>query len=134
MGDQKVVYKKEGDHAITCLASDLESETIMAGTHAHHIIHYKLNSLPEQLKLLTAHENHYETIVNTLDMMKTEDQSYFIAGHSNGLIKIFNCNTGAHLVDIQAHSRTVNAIVCHPSKPIFASVSDDTFVNLWYCK
>ena len=28
----------------------------------------------------------------------------------------------------------MNALVCHPSKPIFVTVSDDTIVNLWHIK
>ena len=58
-GLRKIVYK-EGKHAITAMASDQESETIIAGTHSQHIVHYKVNSGSEKLKLLTAHENHYE--------------------------------------------------------------------------
>ena len=73
-------------------------------------------------------------MVTSIGCMNTENDNYYIASLSNGVVKIFNCKTGAHLVDIQAHSRQINALACHPSKPIFVTVSDDTIVNLWKCK
>jgi WD40 repeat protein len=66
--------------------------------------------------------------------VNTENGNYFAVGLSNGQVKLYNCKSGAHLVDIQAHSRSVNALICHPTKPIFVTVSDDTFVNVWYAK
>ena len=95
-------------------------------------MHY--NVLSDKLKILTSQENHKEVMVNTISCVKTEKGNYYAAGLSNGLVKLFNCNSGAHLVDIQAHSRSVNAIVSHPDKSIFVTVSDDTFVNVWHVK
>lgn len=132
-GDRTIQYK-DGSHAITSMAGDDESETIMAGTHTQHFLHYKLNAKPDKLKLLSSQENHLETLVNSISCVKTDNGNYFAAGLSNGLVKLFNCKSGAHLVDIQAHSRAVNAVVAHPSKPIFVTVSDDTLVNLWHVK
>jgi WD40 repeat protein len=33
--------------------------------------------------------------------------------------------------EIGSHSRSLNALICHPTKPIFATGSDDTFVNVY---
>ena len=72
--------------------------------------------------------------MNSISVVKTENGNYYATALSNGLVKLFNCSSGAHLVDIQAHSRSINAIISHPEKPIFATVSDDTLVNLWHVK
>jgi WD40 repeat protein len=32
---------------------------------------------------------------------------------------------------LAAHSRQVNALACHPTKSIFVTVGDDTFLNVW---
>jgi len=63
----------------------------MVGTSTQHLLHYKLNAKPDKLKLLTAHENHLETMVNTMSVVKTDNGNYFVAGLSNGLVKLFNC-------------------------------------------
>ena len=52
-------------------------------------------------------------------------------GYASGMVKLVKCDTGRTVCELQAHSRQVSALVCHPVRPIFASVSDDTFVNLW---
>ena len=49
-GDKMVVYK-DGNQAITSLAGDDQSSTIMAGTHSQHFIHYKINPSPDKLKI-----------------------------------------------------------------------------------
>lgn len=97
--ERKITYK-DGNHAITSMAADINTETIMVGTHTQHILYYKLHANPEKLKLISAHENNYEIVVNTMSCLKTDTGNFFIAGLSNGLIKVFNCNSGAHLVDI----------------------------------
>jgi len=54
----------------------------------------------------------------------------FVAGFSNGLVKLIAKN-GELLSDISAHSRTITAMACHPSKSVFATCGDDTFLNIW---
>lgn len=56
-GERTIVYK-DGNHAITAMVGDNDSETIMVGTHTQHFLHYKLNAKPDKLKLLTSQENH----------------------------------------------------------------------------
>jgi len=33
--------------------------------------------------------------------------------------------------ELSAHSRSINALVCHPLKSFFATCSDDTFVHIF---
>ena len=92
------------------------------------------------MKMIQNFESHYETMVTSIGCLKSEADhgNYFVVAHANGLVKLYKCrdpqneNKCAYLCDIQAHSRTINALVCHPTKPTFATVSDDTMVNLWY--
>ena len=39
--------------------------------------------------------------------------------------------TGLTLCEVSAHSRSLNALICHPFKPIFATCSDDTFIHIF---
>ena len=55
----------------------------------------------------------------------------FVVGYASGTIKLFLCETGQLVCEIGGHSRQVNALVAHPSRMVFASAGDDTFVNLW---
>jgi len=54
-----------------------------------------------------------------------------ICGYANGTISLHNLKTRAKVVDIAAHSRSINAIDVHPTADMFVSVSDDTYVNVW---
>ena len=38
---------------------------------------------------------------------------------------------GVVVCEIASHSRQINAICSHPSKSVFASCSDDTFMNVY---
>ncbi len=59
-------------------------------------------------------------------------QSLFIVGYASGIVKIFMAATGAPVCELAAHSRQVSAVACHKSgKAVFATVGDDTFVNVW---
>jgi WD40 repeat protein len=59
-------------------------------------------------------------------------QNLFLIGYSNGLIRIFKSDDGAILFELSAHSRQVSGLACHPKgKSIFATVGDDSFMNLW---
>ncbi len=41
------------------------------------------------------------------------------------------CETGKLVCEIGAHSRQINAVKAHPTRAVFATAGDDTFVNLW---
>jgi len=58
-------------------------------------------------------------------------QNLFIIGFANGCVKLFKAEDGKLLCELGAHSRQVNGLVCHPTKAVFATCGDDTFVNIW---
>ena len=86
------------------------------------------------MAVLSTKTCHYETIVHSIKLLARPWGNCFVAALSNGLVKIFDCTSGALVAEMMAHSRSVNGLVCHPQKPIFATVSDDTMTNIWYVK
>lgn len=117
--------------AITSICSDPKSKTLMAGTNANTFIMFQLNNGKAMDKMFQT-PTVFETNVFAIKLIKNEvGNNMYLAGLANGLIKIFDCANGNVLVDLQAHSRGVNSIAVHRTKPIFATCSDDTMVNLW---
>ena len=57
-------------------------------------------------------------------------ENLYIAAYQNGLIKLLSPQ-GTVICELTSHSRMINALVCHPSKSVFATCSDDTFVNIF---
>ena len=54
----------------------------------------------------------------------------YVAGFANGQVKLIT-PSGIVLVEMSAHSRTLNSLVCHPTRSVFATASDDTFVHVF---
>ena len=55
----------------------------------------------------------------------------FCVSHASGKVELYDSESGLLLVTVGAHSRQINALVAHPKFAIFATCSDDTYVNLW---
>lgn len=53
-----------------------------------------------------------------------------MVGFANGQIKMITPE-GNLACELSAHSRCINAIISHPVKSLFATCSDDTFVNIF---
>jgi WD40 repeat protein len=58
-------------------------------------------------------------------------ENLYAAGFANGMVKIINPMGGIVLCELSAHSRSLNALTCHPTKPLFATCSDDTFMHIF---
>lgn len=87
------------------------------------------------MKVLTTKVSPYETMITSIKLLISNNgYNMYVAAMANGLIKIFNCSKAEQVAELQAHSRAINGLVCHSIKPLFATVSDDTIVNLWFCK
>ena len=71
------------------------------------------------------------TIVGCL---KRLNSNIFVVAFLNGAVKLFNSETGTLIGEVGAHSRQINALVCHPTKSVFATCGDDTFLNVWEVK
>lgn len=70
-----------------------------------------------------------EIPVTALSLLNRGDNLY-AAGFANGLVKLITPQ-GAVVCEMSVHSRCLNALTCHPTKSIFATCSDDTFVHVF---
>jgi len=66
----------------------------------------------------------------TADILKCGN-NLFVVGFASGMVNLYSAATGSKVIELSAHSRQVNALCCHPTKSIFATVGDDTFLNMW---
>ena len=58
----------------------------------------------------------------------------FVLGDGLGKVYIVNCKDGGKaelLITIQAHQQCLNALACHPTKSVFATVGEDSMVAVW---
>lgn len=59
----------------------------------------------------------------------------FVLGDGLGKVYIVNCKDGGVkaelLITIQAHQQCLNAMACHPTKSVFATVGEDSMVAVW---
>ena len=126
-------FEIEKTQAVLSMASDKKSGTLLVGTSSRHLFHFQLknNSLME---LLRTHKSIKQTNINCIQLLVSDKENFFVTGQANGVVRILDCKTASFHAEIQAHSRAINGLVCHSSKPIFTTVSDDTFVNVWVGK
>jgi len=54
----------------------------------------------------------------------------FAVGYANGSVRLIS-PSGSILCQLSAHSRSLNALACHPTKSVFATCSDDSFVHIF---
>lgn len=54
-----------------------------------------------------------------------------VSSYSNGELYVHHAESGAKLAKVAAHARWINALAVHPSKPLVAAASEDTFVSVW---
>lgn len=67
--------------------------------------------------------------MTSIDVLKKSENLY-IVGFANGEVRILSPK-GQIIVELSSHSRGINALSCHPTKPVFATSSDDTFMNIF---
>lgn len=132
---QETRYVYDADQPITSMCSDKTTGTMLIGTSGDHLIHLKVGSAKQDLTNLRQHTKQLETLVTSISVMSQQSiPSFFVVGLSTGVIRIYNCTKCDLLVEMHGHSRQINAIACHGVKPVFASVGDDTMINLWHAK
>jgi len=54
-----------------------------------------------------------------------------IVAYTDGLLAFYNLDTCTKWMELTAHSRFLSAIAIHPSKDIFATVAEDSTLNVW---
>mmetsp|Transcript_17454 Transcript_17454/g.29373 ORF Transcript_17454/g.29373 Transcript_17454/m.29373 type:complete len:213 (-) Transcript_17454:58-696(-) len=126
-------YEGDSKSAMQSMSGDKLTGNLMVGCDTGYLHLLKLDQKKPPLVVKT-HGSMQKQNTNSIACLanpSAKKTNYFVVGLQNGLVKIFESASGDHLVDIQAHSRSINAIAAHPSKLSFATVGDDTFVNVW---
>jgi len=103
------------DEAITSMKSDPISGTLLVGTSLQGFHLFQLSSSdPPSLIKSTAPQP--QVLVHSIGLLLHGNgvTNKYVAGLANGVVKIIDCIDGNLLAEIQAHSRSVNAIVAHP--------------------
>lgn len=54
-----------------------------------------------------------------------------VAAFADGRVRIFSAGDGALLSEAAAHGRCITALTLHPTEHLFATVGEDTLVNVW---
>jgi WD40 repeat protein len=117
--------------AITGMACDRKSQTLAVGNSNGYVIIFECDNQSEWKPIHNIKPKE-EIPVTSLDVLNRSENLY-IVGFANGEVKIISPK-GQVLVEMSAHSRGINALTCHPSKPLFATCSDDTFLNIFEVK
>ena len=118
------------------MASDYKSWSLLVGTADNTLILFKVNG-PDNGGLVKENEinDKSEVPINSIAVLenKSGKRNFYVTGSANGLIKIWTSDLEL-VADIHGHSRAINAIVSHDERSVFASVGDDTHINLWEVK
>lgn len=114
--------------AITAMSTDPKSQTLAVGNSNGYIIIFECDNQTEWKPIHSLNPQN-EIPVTALETL-IRNENLFAAGFVNGNVKLIHPN-GQILCELAAHSRSINSLICHPSRPIFATCSDDTFVHLF---
>ncbi len=118
----------EDSSAITAMSGDSKSKTLAVGNSNGYVIIFACD-LQDEWKALHMIQPPHEIPVTSLSLLNRGDNLY-VAGFANGQVQLISTE-GYIACNLSAHSRCLNAIACHPSKSVFATCSDDTFVHVF---
>jgi WD40 repeat protein len=113
------------------MESDSKSRTLAVGNSNGYVIVFEVNSQQEWKPIHNVAPRDEIPVTSIGIIQRSGLSNLYAVGFANGSVKIINPEKGNVLAEISSHSRGLNALVCHPNKPVFASCSDDTFVNVF---
>lgn len=56
---------------------------------------------------------------------------FAVVAYASGHIRLIDLKTKKMAVEIAAHVRCISAVDIHPTKPLFAATSEDTYTSIW---
>lgn len=122
-------------NAIMSMASDAKSQTLAVATGNGAILFVKPQDDAEWTTVFDLGKSLAVRDVPALSvshLQRSQGQSLFVVGFASGMVKIYLADSGAPVCELAAHTRQVSAVACHQGgKSVFATVSDDTFMNVW---
>lgn len=115
--------------AITAMAGDPKSRTLAVANSNGYVIIFEVD-LQGEWKPLHSIAPKDEIPVTSVGLLTRSGDNLFAVAYANGQVKLISAS-GWVAAEINAHSRGINALTCHPTRAFFATSSDDTFVTLW---
>ena len=114
---------------ITALSADPRSKTLAAGNSNGFIVIF---SCFNETGWKPLHSIAPPTEIPCMSLgLLFRGENLYVAGFANGHVILISPDQGFVVAEISAHSRQLNALACHPIKSVFATCSDDTFVNIF---
>jgi len=131
----KNVYNKERLYSmnempiITALAGNPKNHLLCAGTSTGSIILLSVLK-PNQANIIATIEGDSFKFPVT-SMCVLESEGLLFASYSNGQVRGYKLPQGKEVLRINAHIKNITAIAGHPTKPLLATVSEDSFLHLF---
>ena len=119
-------------HAVLAVESDRRSLVTLVGLSNGACLFYKVSGEDDWVKVGEAslpEGSMFDPCVSA--GVIDAGLGVFVVAHASGKVRVLKAATGKCLMTLGAHSRQINALVAHPSLGLFATCSDDSFVNLW---
>ena len=114
--------------AVTAMACDRKSQTLAVGNSNGYVIIFECDSQSDWKPIHNIKPKD-EIPVTSIEVLNKSENLY-VVGFANGEVRIISPK-GLIIIELSAHSRGINALTCHPTKPLFATCSDDTFMNIF---
>ncbi|CDW78897.1 wd repeat-containing protein 54-like [Stylonychia lemnae] len=121
-------FKLVDESAVTSMSCDLRSRTLAVGNSNGYVIIFQCDTQSEW-KPLHSIQPQTEIPVHSISTLNRGD-NVFVVGYANGSVRLIS-PSGQLLCNLSAHSRSLNALTCHPTKSVFATCSDDTFTHIF---
>ena len=132
----KAVYLKEQVHTIpntqiTCLATENSSNLMIVGDSGGSLTLLRAINYKEfEYKSTIVHEKSLPVL--SLEVLsRGATTNFLLSGSSDGCVRVYGLPQGLHLVNINAHSRSVTDIAVHPTLSCFATVGEDECMHLF---
>ena len=128
---KEIAFQMTDQSAITCISGDPKSKNLAVGNSNGYVIIFETDNQAEWKPISNIGPKDEIPVTALQTLNRSGLSSLFIAGFANGMVKVIHATVGSVLAEIGAHSRGLNALTVHPTKPIFASCGDDTFLNVF---
>lgn len=126
---KELAFQMTDASAITAMSGDPKSQTMAVGNSSGYVIIFDCDNQTEWKSKASIAPKDEIPVVSIGTLVKGGD-NYYAAAYANGSVKLIT-SAGVVVAEIGAHSRGINALTCHPTKAVFATCSDDTFVNVY---
>ena len=118
--------------AVVAMACDKTKGIVGAGNATGFIIFLQI-AAPKKLEPIGSLQLNKDSVPITSVGVLYRGANLFVAGDANGLVSVIECSSEKPrvLCTIQAHQQALTALICHPTKSVFATAGEDSMVTVW---